>query len=68
MIPTAALGMAALLQVRNLKIYFDTMAGMVKAVDGISYRIDGQEIVCLVEEDGCSKTVSQLSESGHFHF
>lgn len=52
MIPTAALGMAALLQVRNLKIYFDTMAGMVKAVDGISYRIDGQEIVCLVEEDG----------------
>jgi peptide/nickel transport system ATP-binding protein len=50
-----------LLQVRNLKTHFHTMTGTVKAVDGISYDIDEGEVVGLVGESGCGKSVSQLS-------
>ncbi len=50
-----------LLQVRDLKTYFDTRKGPVKAVDGISYDVDKGEIVALVGESGCGKTVSALS-------
>jgi oligopeptide/dipeptide ABC transporter ATP-binding protein len=52
---------AELLQVNNLKTYFNTLAGVVKAVDGISYYIKEQEVVGLVGESGCGKSVSQLS-------
>jgi oligopeptide/dipeptide ABC transporter ATP-binding protein len=50
-----------LLEVRNLKTYFDTRRGPVKAVDGISYDVNHGEIVALVGESGCGKTVSALS-------
>jgi peptide/nickel transport system ATP-binding protein len=40
---------------------FKTESGVVKAVDGVSYYIDEQEIVGLVGESGCGKSVSQLS-------
>lgn len=50
-----------LLEVRNLHTYFDTRKGPVKAVDGISYDIKHGEIVALVGESGCGKTVSALS-------
>ena len=50
-----------LLEVRNLRTYFRTEAGLVKAVDGVSYYVDEQEIVGLVGESGCGKSVSQLS-------
>jgi peptide/nickel transport system ATP-binding protein len=53
--------MATLLKVENLKTQFKTDAGVVKAVDGISYYVDEQEIVGLVGESGCGKSVSQLS-------
>jgi len=53
--------MATLLKVENLKTQFKTEAGVVKAVDGVSYHIDEQEIVGLVGESGCGKSVSQLS-------
>jgi oligopeptide/dipeptide ABC transporter ATP-binding protein len=53
--------MARLLQVRNLKTYFNTVSGVVKAVDGVSYHVDEREIVGLVGESGCGKSVSQLS-------
>jgi oligopeptide/dipeptide ABC transporter ATP-binding protein len=53
--------MATLLQVENLKTQFNTEGGVVKAVDGVSYHIDEQEIVGLVGESGCGKSVSQLS-------
>jgi len=53
--------MAELLQVNNLVTQFKTESGLVKAVDGISYYIDEQEIVGLVGESGCGKSVSQLS-------
>ncbi|MFC2122996.1 ABC transporter ATP-binding protein [Bacteroidota bacterium] len=50
-----------LLQVKNLVTYFDTRKGPVKAVDGISYDVNKGEIVALVGESGCGKTVSALS-------
>ena len=53
--------MTELLKVENLKTQFKTESGIVKAVDGISYYIDEQEIVGLVGESGCGKSVSQLS-------
>jgi oligopeptide/dipeptide ABC transporter ATP-binding protein len=53
--------MAELLQVKNLKTYFKTMAGVVKAVDGISYHVNEGEVIGLVGESGCGKSVSQLS-------
>ncbi|MBA7586674.1 hypothetical protein ES708_28678 [subsurface metagenome] len=53
--------MAELLKVKNLKTQFHTESGVVKAVDGISYHIDEREIIGLVGESGCGKSVSQLS-------
>ena len=53
--------MEHLLTVRDLKTQFDTPNGLVKAVDGISYNINDKEIVGLVGESGCGKSVSQLS-------
>jgi peptide/nickel transport system ATP-binding protein len=53
--------MAELLKVNNLVTQFKTEGGLVKAVDGLSYYIDEQEIIGLVGESGCGKSVSQLS-------
>jgi len=53
--------MAVLLEVKNLETHFKTEAGLVKAVDGISYHIHEHEIVGVVGESGCGKSVSQLS-------
>ncbi len=50
-----------LLQVNDLKTYFYTRAGPVKAVDGISYDVLPGEIVAVVGESGCGKTVGALS-------
>jgi oligopeptide/dipeptide ABC transporter ATP-binding protein len=53
--------MAALLDIQNLKTYFNTYRGLVKAVDGVSLHIGEKEIVGLVGESGCGKSVSMLS-------
>lgn len=53
--------MSELLTVKNLRTQFKTESGLVKAVDGISYHIDEEEIVGVVGESGCGKSVSQLS-------
>jgi peptide/nickel transport system ATP-binding protein len=47
--------------VKDLKTYFKTDRGLVKAVDGVSYYIDEREIISLVGESGCGKSVSMLS-------
>jgi peptide/nickel transport system ATP-binding protein len=53
--------MSALLNVENLKTYFETDYGLVKAVDGVSYHVSEREIIGLVGESGCGKSVSQLT-------
>ncbi len=48
-------------EVKHLKTSFFTTAGEVKAVDDISYYVDAGEVVALVGESGCGKSVSQMS-------
>jgi len=52
---------ARLLEVRNLSTTFQTAAGVVRAVDGVSWDIEEGETVALVGESGCGKSVSALS-------
>ena len=53
--------MAKLLEVKDLATYFFTPEGVVKAVDGITYDLEEGEILGLVGESGCGKSVSALS-------
>ena len=53
-----------LLIIRNLRTYFYTSAGVVKAVDGVSFHIDVGEILGVVGESGCGKSVTALSVMG----
>lgn len=50
-----------LLQVKDLKTYFYTDDGVVKAVDGIDFTIKKGETLGMVGESGCGKSVSALS-------
>ena len=53
--------MAKLLDIHNLHTQFKTSAGVVKAVDGISYDVEEGETVAIVGESGCGKSVSAMS-------
>ena len=50
-----------LLDIKNLKTYFYTEEGVVRAVDGVDLRVYPGEIVGLVGESGCGKSVTSLS-------
>lgn len=50
-----------ILQVKNLKTYFNTDAGVVKAVNGVSYNLKKGKVLGIVGESGSGKSVSSLS-------
>src|SRR5512137_103119 len=50
-----------MLEVRGLKTYFYTEAGVVKAVDGVDFYVDRGEVLGLVGESGCGKSVTAFS-------
>jgi oligopeptide/dipeptide ABC transporter ATP-binding protein len=50
-----------LLEVDNLKTYFFTEDGVVKAVDGVDFVVGRGEVLGLVGESGCGKSVTSLS-------
>jgi oligopeptide/dipeptide ABC transporter ATP-binding protein len=50
-----------ILEVRNLKTYFYTEDGVVKAVDGVDFSVRRGEVLGLVGESGCGKSVTSLS-------
>jgi ABC-type dipeptide/oligopeptide/nickel transport system ATPase component len=48
----------SLLRVENLQVGFDTEAGLLRAVDGVSFEVDSGRTHGLVGESGCGKSVS----------
>jgi len=53
--------MSHLLEVINLQTHFPTRAGLVKAVNDVSFHVDEGELLGLVGESGCGKSITALS-------
>ena len=53
-----------ILEVKNLKNYFHTHEGIVKAVDDVSFHIAKGETLGVVGESGCGKSVTHLAYLG----
>jgi len=53
--------MPHLLEVNNLQTHFPTRAGLVRAVNDVSFYLDRGELVGLVGESGCGKSITALS-------
>jgi oligopeptide/dipeptide ABC transporter ATP-binding protein len=53
--------MTRLLEVNDLKTYFPTRAGLVRSVDDVSFHIEEGELLGLVGESGCGKSITALS-------
>jgi oligopeptide/dipeptide ABC transporter ATP-binding protein len=50
-----------LLRIENLRVHFRTDAGLVRAVDGVSYDVERGETLAVVGESGCGKSVTALA-------
>ncbi len=51
----------SLLSIRNLSVHFPTQAGTARAVEELSFVINKSEVLGLVGESGCGKSISALS-------
>ncbi|MHB1418544.1 MAG: ABC transporter ATP-binding protein [Bacillota bacterium] len=56
--------MEEILQIKNLQISFFIKAGEVRAVRGITFNLKEKEVVAIVGESGCGKTVTALAMMG----
>ncbi|HKG42762.1 MAG TPA: ABC transporter ATP-binding protein [Gaiellaceae bacterium] len=54
----------ALLEVSDLRTYFSTREGEVRAVDGVSFEVESGKTLSIVGESGCGKSVTALSIMG----
>jgi oligopeptide/dipeptide ABC transporter ATP-binding protein len=52
------------LEVKDLRVIFNTYAGVVKALDGINLKVYHGEVLGLVGESGCGKSVTALAVAG----
>lgn len=59
--PNKKFHMPHLLEVRDLRTHFQTREGLVRAVDGVSFYLDRGELLGLVGESGCGKSITALS-------
>jgi peptide/nickel transport system ATP-binding protein len=62
--PAPAAGPKAFLDVRNLKVHFPTDDGLVRAVDGLSFRLERGKTLGIVGESGSGKSVTSLAILG----
>jgi peptide/nickel transport system ATP-binding protein/oligopeptide transport system ATP-binding protein len=53
-----------LLEVRDLRVSFATEEGVVQAVDGVSFDLDAGEVLAVVGESGCGKSVTAMTLMG----
>jgi peptide/nickel transport system ATP-binding protein len=58
----------SLLEVEDLRVHFHTDDGIVKAVDGVSYRVERGQALGIVGESGSGKSVSSLTVMGLTRF
>ena len=59
--------MGALLEVKDLEVNFHTVSGLIRAVRGVSFRLEPGETLAVVGESGCGKSVLCKSIAGILH-
>ena len=52
------------LDVRNLNVYFKTRGGRLNAVEGMNFHVNRGEVLGIVGESGCGKSVTSLAVMG----